>query len=282
MSVAFVRPSGETFATKAARGAEHTAYSAITMAKSKTKTKKPAAAKKPAAKKRGRAAAAKTTQKSSKEPASVTRCPYARAEFYIEGGGGDSGWNGEEMYSGGHPATSTPACGELLQFKVPRKWLDIDAKNFEYYTFCFVLHLKKKNKNKSGADDRVGTRTEVINGDDRELVDSVREHFQAKLRKETTAEYAEGTWVGRGDASTVRIAMRRKPRQNWKYQINLPGVAAARDGRHGARVELRRTGRAGRRRTRMAGPCPWVFLLGWAMMSNTHKSYYAGRLPCGT
>ena len=184
----------------------------------KTKTKKPAAAKKPAAKKRGRAAAAKTT-KTSKAPSSV--CPYARAEFYIEGGGGDSGWNGEEMYSGGHPATSVPECGKLLQFKFPRKWLDIDAKNFEYYTFCFVLHLKKKNKNKSGADDRVGTRTQVINGDDREVVDSVREHFQARLRKETTAEYAEGTWVGRGDASTVRIAMRRKPRQNWKYQIKF-------------------------------------------------------------
>ena len=186
----------------------------------KTKTKKPVAAKKPAAKKRGRGAVAKTT-KTSKAPASVTRCPYARAEFYIEGGGGDSGWNGEEMYSGGHPATSVPECGKLLQFKFPRKWLDIDAKNFEYYTFCFVLHLKKKNKNKSGADDRVGTRTQVINGDDRDVVDSVREHFQARLRKETTAEYAEGTWVGRGDASTVRIAMRRKPRQNWKYQIKF-------------------------------------------------------------
>ena len=177
-------------------------------------------AKKPAAAKRGRGAVAKTT-KTSKAPASVARCPYARAEFYIEGGGGDSGWNGEEMYSGGHPATSVPECGKLLQFKFPRKWLDIDAKNFEYYTFCFVLHLKKKNKNKSGADDRVGTRTQVINGDDRDVVDSVREHFQARLRKETTAEYAEGTWVGRGDASTVRIAMRRKPRQNWKYQIKF-------------------------------------------------------------
>ena len=177
-------------------------------------------AKKPAAAKRGRGAVAKAT-KTSKAPASVTRCPYARAEFYIEGGGGDSGWNGEEMYSGGHPATSVPECGKLLQFKFPRKWLDIDAKNFEYYTFCFVLHLKKKDKNKKGADDRVGTRTEVINGDDREVVDSVREHFQAKLRKETTTEYAEGTWIGRGDASTVRIAMRRKPRQNWKYQIKF-------------------------------------------------------------
>ena len=174
--------------------------------------------KKPAAKKRGRAATAKATKKSSKAPASVTRCPYARAEFYIEGGGGDSGWNGEEMYSGGHPATSTPACGELLQFKVPRKWLDIDAKNFEYYTFCFVLHLKKKNKSKSGADDRVGTRTEVINGDG-ELVDLVREHFRGRLVR--TSEPVETTWVGRGDASTVRIAVRIKPRQNWKYQIKF-------------------------------------------------------------
>ena len=173
--------------------------------------------KKPAAKKRGRGAVAKAT-KTSKAPASVTRCPYARAEFYIEGGGGDSGWNGEEMYSGGHPATSTPACGELLQFKVPRKWLDIDAKNFEYYTFCFVLHLKKKNKNKSGADDRVGTRTEVINGDG-ELVDLIREHFRARLVE--TSEPVETTWVGRGDASRVRIACRRKPRQNWKYQIKF-------------------------------------------------------------
>ena len=173
--------------------------------------------KKPAAKKRGRGAVAKAT-KTSKAPASVTRCPYARAEFYIEGGGGDSGWNGEEMYSGGHPATSTPACGELLQFKVPRKWLDIDAKNFEYYTFCFVLHLKKKNKNKSGADDRVGTRTQVINGDG-ELVDLVREHFRGRLVR--TSEPVETTWVGRGDASTVRIAVRIKPRQSWKYQIKF-------------------------------------------------------------
>ena len=29
------------------------------------------------------------------------------------------------------------------------------------------------------------------------------------------------TWVGRGDASTVRIAVRIKPRQNWKYQIKF-------------------------------------------------------------
>ena len=193
MRVAFVRSSGKAFATTAARGAEHT----VPMVK--TKSKKPAAAK------RGRGAAAKTT-KTSKAPSS---CPYARAEFNIEGSDEEDRWVGyhkEKMYSGAHAARSTPACGELLQFKVPRKWLDIDARNFEYYTFCFVLHLKKKNKNKSGADDRVGTRTEVINGDDRDVVDSVREHFQAKLRKETTAEYAEGTWVGRGDASRVRIA----------------------------------------------------------------------------
>ena len=50
----------------------------------KTKTKKPAAAK------RGRGAVAKATKK-SKAPASVTRCPYARAEFYIEGGGETAG-----------------------------------------------------------------------------------------------------------------------------------------------------------------------------------------------
>ena len=174
--------------------------------------------KKPAAAKRGRGAAAKTT-KTSKAPASV--CPYARAEFNIEGSDEEPRWVGyhkEKMYAGAHPARSAPACGELLQFKVPRKWLDIDAKNFEYYTFCFVLHLKKKNKNKSGADDRVGTRTQVINGDG-ELVDLVREHFRARLVE--TSEPVEATWVGRGDASTVRIAVRRKPRQNWKYQIKF-------------------------------------------------------------
>ena len=170
--------------------------------------------KKPAAKKRGRGTVAKKAKKSNKEPASVTRCPYARAELCIERGGGDT----EEIYEGEHPATSTPECGKLLQFKFPRKWLDIDAKNFEYYTFCFVLHLKKKNKNKSGADDRVGTRTQVINGDG-ELVDLVREHFRARLVE--TSEPVEATWVGRGDASTVRIAVRRKPRQNWKYQIKF-------------------------------------------------------------
>ena len=183
--------------------------SAITMGK----TKKPAAAAK-----RGRGAAAKTT-KTSKAPASV--CPYARAEFNIEGSDEEPRWVGyhkEKMYAGAHPARSAPACGELLQFKVPRKWLDIDAKNFEYYTFCFVLHLKKKDKNKSGADDRVGTRTEVINGDG-ELVDLIREHFRGRLVR--TSEPVETTWVGRGDASRVRIACRRRPRQNWKYQIKF-------------------------------------------------------------
>ena len=64
----------------------------------------------------------------------------------------------------------------------------------------------------------MGTRTEVINGDG-ELVDLIREHFRARLVQ--TSEPVETTWVGRGDASRVRIAMRRKPRQNWKYQIKF-------------------------------------------------------------
>ena len=136
----------------------------------KTKTKKPAAAKK-----RGRGAVAKTT-KTSKEPSNVTRCPYARAEFYIEGGGGDSGWNGEEMYSGGHPATSTPACGELLQFKVPRKWLDINVDDFQWYDFFFTLHYKQDHSHTP----RVYTRTQVLNQDD-EVKELVRTHTRACL-----------------------------------------------------------------------------------------------------
>ena len=231
------------------------------MVKSKSKT---------AAKKRGRGAVAKAT-KTSKAPASVTRCPYARAEFYIEGGGGDSGWNGEEMYSGGHPATSTPACGELLQFKFPRKWLDIDAKNFEYYTFCFVLHLKKKNKNKSGADDRVGTRTQVINGDG-ELVDLVREHFRARLVE--TSEPVEGTWVGRGDARLGSESRAEEAAAKLEVPDQIPrSVAAARGRRHGARVRAPAgTGRRlGRRRAQYGhlrpAIAPRVFLLGWAMMT---------------
>ena len=174
----------------------------------KTKTKKPAAAK------RGRGAVAKTTK--SKAPASVTRCPYARAEFYIEGGGGDSGWNGEEMYSGGHPATSAPECGKLLQFKVPRKWLDLNVEDFGWYTFCFKLTYKQGHSHTP----RVYTRTQVINQDN-EVKDLVSAHLDASLNRETTAKYPEATWKGRGDASAVRVAVRRKPRQNWKYQVKF-------------------------------------------------------------
>ena len=170
------------------------------------KSKKPAAAK-PAAKKRGRAAAAKTTKK-SKAPSSV--CPYARAEFCIERGGGDN----EDMYYGVHPATSTPACGELLQFKVPRKWLDINVDDFQWYDFFFTLHYKQDHSHTP----RVYTRTQVLNQDD-EVKELVRTHTRARLKKETTAEYAEATW--KGDASTVRVAVRRKPRQNWKYQVKF-------------------------------------------------------------
>ena len=170
----------------------------------KSKTKKPAAAKK-----RGRGAVAKTTKK-SKEPSSLSRCPYASAEFCIERGGGDN----EDMYWGKHPATSTPACGKLLQFKVPRKWLDINVDDFQWYDFFFTLHYKQDHSHTP----RVYTRTQVINQDD-EVKELVRRHTRARLKKETTAEYAEDTW--KGDASTVRIAVRRKPRQNWKYQVKF-------------------------------------------------------------
>ena len=168
----------------------------------KTKTKKPAAAK------RGRGAVAKAT-KTSKAPASVTRCPYARAEFYIEGGGGDSGWNGEEMYSGGHPATSTPACGELLQFKVPRKWLDLNVEDFEAYNFWFTLHLK------SGG--RVSTRLRVLNveGELKELLPSGLRAFNGESR----SGYPEEEWGG--DASQVRVAYRQSPRHSRRYQVKF-------------------------------------------------------------
>ena len=172
----------------------------------KTKTKKPAAAK------RGRGAVAKTTK--SKAPASVTRCPYARAEFYIEGGGGDSGWNGEEMYSGGHPATSTPACGELLQFKVPRKWLDLNVEDFEAYNFWFTLHLK------SGG--HVSTRLHVLNveGELKELLPSGLEEFNRKKNSgETAAEHMEEEWSG--GATKVRVAYRQSPRHSRRYQVKF-------------------------------------------------------------
>ena len=175
------------------------------MAKSKSK--------KPAAKKRGRGAVAKAT-KTNKAPASVTRCPYARAEFYIEGGGGDSGWNGEEMYSGGHPATSVPACGELLQFKVPRKWLDLNIEDFEAFNFWFTLHLK------SGG--RVSTRLHVLNveGELKELLPSGLEEFNRKKNSgETTAEHMEDEWSG--GATKVRVAYRQSPRHSRSYQVKF-------------------------------------------------------------
>ena len=171
----------------------------------KTKTKKPAAAK------RGRGAAAKTT-KTSKAPASV--CPYARAEFNIEGGGGDSGWNGEEMYSGAHPARSTPDCGKLLQFKVPRKWLDLNIEDFEAFNFWFTLHLK------SGG--RVSTRLHVLNveGELKELLPSGLEEFNRKKNSgETTAEHMEDEWSG--GATKVRVAYRQSPRHSRRYQVKF-------------------------------------------------------------
>jgi hypothetical protein len=170
----------------------------------KTKTKKPAAAKK-----RGRTAAAKTTKK-SKAPSSVTRCPYASAEFYIESQ--DWGDNEGEGYSGEHPATSTPECGKLLRFKVPRKWLSLNVEEFEAYNFGFILHLK------SGG--HVSTRLQVLNeqGELKELLQS-RTFNQAKNSGETTAEYMSGEWSG--EASKVRIAYRRNPRYIRRCQIKF-------------------------------------------------------------
>ena len=176
------------------------------------KSKKPAAAKKPAAKKRGRAATAKTTKK-SKAPSSV--CPYASAEFNIEGSNEEPrwvGWHKETMYSGAHPARSTPNCGKLLQFKVPRKWLDLSVEDFEAYNFWFTLHLK------SGG--HVSTRLQVLNeqGELKELLQS-RTFNQAKNSGETTAEYMSGEWSG--EASKVRIAYRRNPRYIRRCQIKF-------------------------------------------------------------
>ena len=171
------------------------------MVKTKTKTKKPAA------KKRGRAATAKTTKK-SKAPSSV--CPYARAEFCIERGGGDN----EDMYYGVHPATSTPACGELLQFKVPRKWLDLNIEDFEAFNFWFTLHLK------SGG--RVSTRLHVLNveGELKELLPSGLEEFNRKKNSgETTAEHMEDEWSG--GATKVRVAYRQSPRHSRRYQVKF-------------------------------------------------------------
>ena len=168
----------------------------------KAKTKKPAAAKK-----RGRAAAAKTTKK-SKAPSSV--CPYARAEFCIERGGGDN----EDMYYGVHPATSTPACGELLQFKVPRKWLDLNIEDFEAFNFWFTLHLK------SGG--RASTRLHVLNveGELKELLPSDLEEFNRKKNSgETTAEHMEDEWSG--GATKVRVAYRQSPRHSRRYQVKF-------------------------------------------------------------
>ena len=180
----------------------------------KTKTKKPAAAKKPAAKKRGRAAAAKTT-KTSKAPSSV--CPYARAEFNIEGSDEEPRWVGyhkEKMYSGEHPATRAPECGKLLQFKVPRKWLDLSVEDFEAYNFCFTLHLK------SGG--RVSTRLQVLNveGELKELLPSgLRAFNSAKNSGETTAEHMEEEWSG--GATKVRVAYRQSPRHSRRYQVKF-------------------------------------------------------------
>ena len=172
------------------------------------KSKKPAAAK-PAAKKRGRAAAAKTTKK-SKAPSSV--CPYARAEFNIEGSNEEPrwvGWHKEKMYSGEHPARSTPDCGKLLQFKVPRKWLDLSVEDFEAYNFWFTLHLK------SGG--RVSTRLRVLNeqGELKELLPSGLRAFHGESR----SGYPEEEWGG--DASTVRVAYRRSPRHSRRYQVKF-------------------------------------------------------------
>ena len=174
----------------------------------KTKTKKPAAAKKPAAKKRGRGAVAKTT-KTSKAPSS---CPYARAEFNIEGSDEEPRWVGyhkEKMYSGAHPARSTPACGELLQFKVPRKWLDLNVEDFEAFNFWFTLHLK------SGG--RVSTRLRVLNeqGELKELLPSGLRAFKGESR----SGYPEEEWGG--DASKVRVAYRQSPRHSRRYQVKF-------------------------------------------------------------
>ena len=172
------------------------------------KTKKPAAAK------RGRAAAAKTTKK-SKAPSSV--CPYARAEFNIEGSNEEPrwvGWHKETMYSGAHPARSTPDCGKLLQFKVPRKWLDLNVEDFEAYNFWFTLHLK------SGG--RVSTRLHVLNveGELKELLPSGLEEFNRKKNSgETTAEHMEDEWSG--GATKVRVAYRQSPRHSRRYQVKF-------------------------------------------------------------
>ena len=168
--------------------------------------------KKPAAAKRSRGTVAKTTKKSSKEPASVVRCPYASAALCIAQGGGD----GREIYEGEHPATGVPECGKLLQFKVPRKWLDLNVEDFGWYTFCFKLTYKQGHSHTP----RVYTRTQVINQDN-EVKDLVSAHLDARLNRETTAKYPEATWKGRGDASAVRVAVRRNPRQNWKYQVKF-------------------------------------------------------------
>ena len=124
------------------------------------------------------------------------------------------GWiyHKEKMYSGEHPAASTPECGKLLQFKVPRKWLDLNVEDFEAYNFWFTLHLK------SGG--HVSTRLQVLNeeGELKELLQS-RTFYQAKNSGETTAEYMSGEWSG--EASKVRIAYRQSPRHSRRCQVKF-------------------------------------------------------------
>ena len=124
------------------------------------------------------------------------------------------GWiyHKEKMYSGEHPARSTPECGKLLQFKVPRKWLDLNVEDFEAYNFWFTLHLK------SGG--HVSTRLQVLNeqGELKELL-LHRTFNQAKNSGETTAEYMSGEWSG--EASKVRIAYRQSPRHSRRCQIKF-------------------------------------------------------------
>ena len=197
----------------------------------KTKTKKPAAAK-PAAAKRGRARWPKRRRRAKR---AEQLAPPVRARRVLHRGRrGAQRVERRRNVRQGHPATSVPAAASSCSSNCQRKWLDIDAKNFEYYTFCFVLHLKKKNKNKSGADDRVGTRTQVINGDG-ELVDLVRETLSGK----TPQGGRRSPWRPRGWAAATR------PRSESRCgeaaaKLEVPdqvprGVAAARGRRHGAR-----------------------------------------------
>ena len=126
------------------------------------------------------------------------------------------GWiyHKEKMYSGEHPARSTPECGKLLQFKVPRKWLDLNVEDFEAYNFWFTLHLK------SGG--RVSTRLHVLNveGELKELLPSDLEEFNRKKNNgEATAEHMEDEWSG--GATKVRVAYRQSPRHSRRYQVKF-------------------------------------------------------------